>query len=322
MNAPRGQRRDYSQRRTAAADRAERAFEDMFIDFESHAGILRVLVGNQCIPDGRLATFMASPSHPPGVDFIFWLFDDLEPIEATTRAILESDLFTAGVFCQTTILLDDALSRRDPALGAEIQWTRHALIALAHGALSRACVSEAGQDRIATAWSTYGGAQAWYVSRHMNRARPYDIPGDLRRLARRAAPMRLPCVFGLLALGRPALVDGVIDLIDGLHAELHLLTDILNLRTDLAHQIHSAPIVAVMRASLIPLDGPIDELCVLGASVLNGVIGQMAGEARQRLADLAGAATALGLPTFAAYAHQLRERLEDAAALFDPCLSG
>src|SRR5262249_33725398 len=144
---------------------------------------------------------------------------------------------------------------------------------------------------------------------------------DLTCLANRAAPLRLPCVAALLALGRPEMVNDVIRLIDRIHGELHLLTDFTNLRADVPARIYSVPIVAVMEAAGMAPDQPLDETALIGAAVLTGAIARLAREAQVRLARLGGDASALGLKTFAAYAEALAQEAAQAGALFDLSLA-
>ena len=312
-------RPDCRPRRRLAELEVERCFGELFHEFECLAPLFRIKLFNDSPPDGDLHQFMAGGSQAPGIDFLYWLLDDLGIAKDQRRLSVEKDLFAAGVFLQSLILLDDHRLLEDPVMDRELQWLRHPFASIANRRLSNVCESMATSEYITTAWSDYASSRAWYANRHMNRARTFDIPGDLFRLGNRAAPLRLPCIAALLANDRESMIPGLTRLIDGIHAEFHLLIDVFTMRADLAAQIYSVPIVAVMQASGIDLNEPTDENTLIGAAVLTGAVGRLATEAGIRLDALEEDAMTLNLPTFAAYVAELRKSFGAVAGLF--CLS-
>jgi hypothetical protein len=116
----------------------------------------------------------------------------------------------------------------------------------------------------------------WEREQHWGQAREYK-KGDLLRLARKAAPLKIPCAAMSLLAGRQEDIEPLEEMVDHVLVALQLMDDLQDWREDLAQGNYTYFLTRVMVAQGISLSSSLTETDVRKAlstgSVLEEVLG-------------------------------------------------
>lgn len=265
---------------------------------------------------GQFSDILAGPRHFPLLYLHFWLLDDFNFPDTSTRATLEKHLFLASVFTLCSVytqqsILNEGSSFDSSYLLLEQTLTRQAQLHLQHLFAGPSPFWQQHRD----IWQQY--AEAILTSPNDDASVP-DLSNwpAVRQLADRLAFAKIPVAAVALSAGQEAKLPELYGLVERLNLIFQTLHDISTLRRDIVRRNYTYPILRTMQAAQINPRHPVSPERILGASVLTGAIANICQELRAYLQSCQNMARTLQLPSFVAYFPMVDNFLQEVQGLF------
>jgi hypothetical protein len=271
--------------------------EQYFSNLPSHLFQQGVLLKN------NLATFYADTGQfkdilhrdhdLPLLYLHFWLLDDLDCPDTTSRDELEKHLFLAMTFAFAAVytqecILDEGTNFDNPYLFLERALSQQADFHLAHLFPGPSPFWDYHRDF----WQEVAEATLGKTPFHPSSLIPH--PSKLTFT-------KIPAVAVALSVGRADLLPPLYAMLDRLNLVFQIMGDISTIRRDLGRRSPTYPILRTMQEAGLDPQQPARPEQILGAMVLTGSVGKICEECLSQLEEGRTIAKSLNLTTFTAY---------------------